>query len=282
MKKIIIATALIISLKIQACETGFISKNYEIPTNAFMQGSVTKEQFQQTTKEFEIFFNERIDREYRGSELIVYSSWESPTVNAFADQKPNKYLITIYGGLARHPAINQDGLTAVLCHELGHHFGGYPQKSNRWSSAEGQADYYTTMKCLRRFWENTNNILALKDTEIPLKLRSECALTYSSEKERALCHRMGMAGLSVALMIQAIDNDSITPRFETPEREHPRTINYGYPFSQCRLDTFFQGAICPVHESEEFDHEDETIGSCHSIRGNARGIRPRCWFIENT
>ncbi len=263
-----------------ACDNGLVKRSsFEIPIGSPYANSMAEKDFKKTLKDFESFFSDHVDQTYQ-AEIQVIGSWSSNTVNAYADQSGKAWLILINGGLARHKDITPDGLKAVLCHELGHHAGGYPKKStNRWSSAEGQADYYATMKCLRRLWEKEDNILHTQNTVIPDIVKRECALTYASQSEQALCQRMSLAGKSVALLIQDLDHDSITPKFETPDPEIVRTINYMYPYAQCRLDTFFNGALCSQPKEQEFANEDETIGACHGLNGDLRGLRPQCWFM---
>lgn len=280
--KAILTLVLLFSFSSMACDGGLAlnKRLINIPEFSALANDMTEAEFKKMSKDFEVFFGPSIEEEHK-SELIVFNSWGSNTVNAYAEQSRGKVMITIYGGLARHKAITRDGFVAVLCHELGHHFGGYPKKnSNRWSSAEGQADYYATMKCLRRYWEKADNLGALNDVEIPAKLKEECALTYKSTEGQVLCQRMGLAGQSVALMIQDLDHDSLVPKFETPDPLVVRAMNYQHPYAQCRLDTYFQGAICPVDESEEFNDHEEEIGACHQKNGDTRGLRPKCWFLS--
>jgi len=269
------------SLPVIACDGGMrMNRIVSIPEGSLLANDMTEKEFKDSIKAFEQFFSPSIDRDHN-AELIIFGSWASNTVNAYAEKSDKKVMITIYGGLARHKAITKDGFTAVLCHELGHHFGGYPKKStNRWSSAEGQADYYATMKCLRRIWEKDNNELIIANEEIPEALKNECGVTYTDIKSQKLCQRMGLAGRSVAHMIQDLDHDSLVAKFETPDPLVVRAMNYLHPYGQCRLDTFFQGAICPVSESVEFEDDDQKAGSCHVKLGDTRGLRPKCWFLS--
>jgi len=280
--KILVFLIFLSSFHSFACDGGMAMKRIiSIPEHSVHANEMVEQEFRDSIKSFENFFAQSIDRNHN-AELIIFGSWAANTVNAYAEQSDKKIMITIYGGLARHKAITKDGLIAVLCHELGHHFGGYPKKSsNKWSSAEGQADYYTTMKCLRRIWENENNEVAVSSLVIPESLKKECANTHSAAKSQALCHRMGLAGKSVSLMIQDLDHDSIEPKFETPDPLVVRGMNYLHPYAQCRLDTFFQGAICPVSEGLEFDDFDQTAGACHVKLGDTRGLRPKCWFVSS-
>jgi hypothetical protein len=262
-----------------ACDGGMFTKDLRsIPSDSIFANDMTEAQFKSVTKKFERFFTPILDRDYN-SDLEIYASWKSNTVNAFAEQSGKRKMITVYGGLARHPAITEDGLTAVLCHELGHHLGGYPKKStNKWSSAEGQSDYYATMKCLRQLWEGEDNIQIIQSLNVPQLVKEECARTFVNTKDAALCERASLAGRSVAFMIQDLDHDSWVPRFETPDPLVARSMNYMHPYAQCRLDTFFQGSICPVRESIGFDNDSESVGACHAKNGDVRGLRPRCWF----
>lgn len=261
------------------CDGGMqMNRVVSIPENSVLANDMTEKEFKESVKSFENFFSASIERDH-GAELIIFSSWGSNTVNAYAERSYKKIMITIYGGLARHKAITPDGLTAVLCHELGHHFGGFPKKSgNTWSSAEGQSDYYATMKCLRRIWETADNERAMANTIVPEIVKAECAMTFPQAKAQVLCHRMNLAGRSVALMIQDLDHDSLVPNFETPDPLVVKVTSFLHPYAQCRLDTFFQGAICPVADSVEFDDDDQSLGSCHAKNGDTRGLRPRCWF----
>lgn len=263
-----------------ACDDGFVkNNNLQIPVNSLFAGDMTETQYKSTLNHFEQFFGPMVDSEHR-AELQIIISWSSNTVNAYAERDDDNWIITVYGGLARHKAITVDGLNLVLCHELGHHLGGYPKKStNKWSSAEGQADYYGTMKCLRRLWEKEDNVKIVRTLSIPNKVKEECSKAYSNKNEQSLCMRMSLAGKSVALMIQDLDHDSIEPKFETPDELIVRSMNYMHPYAQCRLDTFFNGAICRVSEKLEFDNDDETQGSCHAKNGDQTGLRPRCWFV---
>lgn len=262
-----------------ACDGGMNKHPYEIPEHSFLSNDLKEAEFKSIMKSFETFFIPKVDEDY-GRELIVYSSWSSNTVNAYADQEPGKANITIYGGLARHKAITKDGLVAVLCHELGHHLGGFPKKmTNRWSSAEGQADYFSTTKCLKEFWGNVDNKSALNGVAIPAKVKEECTLSYgSNEKDYFLCLRSSLAGKSIALLIQDLDHDIIEPLFETPDETVLKNTNESYSFSQCRLDTLFNGALCTKSYQIAFSDSDETIGACHPLLGDTRGVRPACWF----
>lgn len=263
-----------------ACDDGFVKDNTrQIPVDSLDANDMTEKDFKEAGRAFENFFSPELEREHN-AELQVFTSWSSNTVNAYAERDEDAWLVTVYGGIARHKAITLDGLKLILCHELGHHLGGYPKKStNKWSSAEGQSDYYATTKCLRKWWGAENNELALKDITVPEIVKTKCAGTFSTKAEQFLCQRMSMAGKSVALLIQDLDQDSIEPKFETPDTLVVRAINFMHPFAQCRLDTLFNGSLCKVSQDINFDNEDEFPGSCNRRNGDLNGLRPLCWFV---
>ena len=70
--------------------------------------------------------------------------------------------------------------------------------------------------------------------------------------------------------------------FDLPSKVKVRDTKHGHPDPQCRLDTYFQGALCEVDHSVDFtvelneDHRD--IGACTAEAGHTYGVRPRCWF----
>jgi hypothetical protein len=51
-----------------------------------------------------------------------------------------------------------------------------------------------------------------------------------------------------------------------------------HPATQCRLDTYIQGALCEKSYTEEIGQQDEVSGVCHGSLGMKTGLRPRCWF----
>jgi len=66
--------------------------------------------------------------------------------------------------------------------------------------------------------------------------------------------------------------------FSTPDQaEVTKTFN-GHPEAQCRLDTYFAGAICNMPHDEDFSSSDPIKGACAEERGDKIGVRPHCWY----
>ena len=62
--------------------------------------------------------------------FIIERDWKNGKVNASAHRNGKYWRVYMYGGLARHKAITKDGFALVVCHEIGHHFGGLPRIGN--------------------------------------------------------------------------------------------------------------------------------------------------------
>lgn len=283
MQKIIVFGSFILILKIItniafAAPVSFLPENkVSIPESKSTKG-INESQFLEVIQKVSKIYVPIADN--LGVDLAFYKSWSSNTVNAYADRSyENHWNVTFYGGLARHETITMDGFTLVVCHELGHHFGGAPQKTgNTWSSAEGQADYYAPLKCLRRVWEKEDNEAAVASLHVPEFVKNKCETSFNDHKDRLICMRSSLAGLSVALLMQAIEYESITPQFNTPSTEIVNSTYLMHPAPQCRLDTYFQGALCPVKLEEELDETNTKLGACHPANGDKVGNRPMCWF----
>src|SRR3989339_100993 len=54
----------------------------------------------------------------KGATLVIKRNWTDTTVNAYAQQQGKNWIISMYGGLARHAAVTQDGFALVACHEM--------------------------------------------------------------------------------------------------------------------------------------------------------------------
>lgn len=138
-----------------ACD-GFLPPNdLRIPVGSLEANGISEAQFNQVLDQVQALYGPIIAA--RGGRLVINRLWSDSTVNASAERNGGQRIINMYGGLARHDAITQDGLALVACHELGHHLGGAPKfgifERLDWASNEGQSDYFANLKCLRpRCW----------------------------------------------------------------------------------------------------------------------------------
>lgn len=240
----------------------------------------------------EALFNSTIDKVIKiyepviaslGKTLVVERNWENGTVNAYASQSGSTWKIAMFGGLARHETITEDGFALVVCHEIGHHIGGAPKKGgwlggSAWASNEGQADYFATLKCLRKTWREENNAAALANMTVPKAVVTQCSEQFTSEEDRLICQRGAMAGMSTAKLFQALRNSTTAPDFNTPDANVVSKTDHNHPAFQCRLDTYFQGALCQIDDTLDVDQKDESKGVCYRESGDTSGLRPLCWF----
>lgn len=216
-----------------------------------------------------------------GKEILANRLWEDPRVNAGTYKLGNQIVINLYGGYARHASVTEDGYALVICHELGHHLGGMPRKIFAdevigWPSTEGQADYFATLKCLRKIFRKDDNVAVIGKLKVPDAIKGKCNI-FRSKWEKALCIRTTLAGLSVSEVSADIRNQPI-PDIETPDQNVVEETFEAHPSPQCRLDTYFQGSICKVSSGIRLSMIDEVKGTCHPIRNYKDGQRPLCWF----
>lgn len=214
----------------------------------------------------------------------IENIWEDKQVNAFAGVRGSDRYILLYGGYARHKLMTKDAYLSVICHEIGHHLGGFPKKiGNAWSSSEGQADYFSTLKCmkevLKRDPENEAAALAL---DLPEEIKKQCKFQYPNENEYNICLRSAKASEEHGMVIADLmtKGEHIDVSLMTPSEENSLVTNLKHPSPQCRVDTKYQGALCNVSTQVPLDNVDEAKGACHLNNFNIIGNRPACWFVH--
>jgi hypothetical protein len=226
-------------------------------------------------KQFEEKMGPRIDKEF-GKKILINYDWDNERVNAHATRDTaNNAVIVINGGLVRHPMMTRDALTAIICHELGHQFGGAPKQKRgsselrSWSSAEGQADYYATTQCLPHLFseESENRRSSLFVDEKTYQHLSEiCDDTF--------CQRATLAALQMTRVFASLRTGTPEPSLQTPDTYQVYETDLGHPNPQCRLDTMISGLYCEIARERKFDDKDPLFGACT----NQPGGRPACWF----
>lgn len=257
------------------CE-GFVPpNNLNIPVSLMTEGNVTETDFNDVLDEVEEFYAPIV--EARGGNLDVRRYWSNGTVNASAQQWGSTYIINMYGGLARHPTITKDGFMLVACHEMGHHLGGAPKKFG-WASNEGQADYYSTLKCLRFLLADEDNFEWVETHEVDPFAMQKCQDLYNTQEEENLCARLSMAGMSTGLLFQALREEEQPPAFSTPDPNEVSRTDHNHPGTQCRVDTYFNGASCVHDVNSDLDDSNPLPGTCNRVNQDENGLRPLCWY----
>lgn len=151
----------------------------------------------------------------KNEKLLVYAGWNDPTADQALARRWETAQVLIFRGMAHRKEIDRDALILIICHEIGHLYGGEPLKNKRDQiAAEGQADYFATNSCLKRG-------LSLLSVE-NLDKRAEKAI-YSVGK--FLANNWGHTH----------------PSETTPDNSSVERTNLSYPTPQCRFDTYLLG-----------------------------------------
>jgi hypothetical protein len=217
--------------------------------------------------------------------LKIEYLWEDRQLNAFAAMSGSDRYILLYGGYARHKFMTYDSYLSIVCHEIGHHLGGFPKKINSsWSSSEGQADYFSTLKCMKEVLESdSGNSSSAAALDLPEEIKSMCRKQYTDNNQYNICLRSSKAaedyGKAIADILMPGSGNTIS--LMTPSAEMTFVTNLRHPKVQCRVDTKFQGALCNASPLVSLDDEDEIMGTCHLNNFNIIGNRPACWFVHS-
>ncbi|MBC7540713.1 MAG: hypothetical protein H7281_17975 [Bacteriovorax sp.] len=284
--KILSSLFLLTSLSTFACDlhgqSGFLpDNNLKIPVGLKSLGGINEVQFNRVMDKMIKLYSPIVSQ--HGANFVIERRWTDGTVNAFAHQNtPGAYTIVMFGGLARHQEITEDAMALVACHELGHHLGGAPKKTEAngviWAANEGQADYWGTMKCLRHYFDGDDNQKALQGLNIPQTVSTKCTALYTNYNEQLICQRTSMAGLAVGKLFNNVSNDITPVDFNTPDRSVVTKTFDQHPAAQCRLDTYFQASLCDHPLSDSVSNNDPNIGVCSLKNGDKVGNRPLCWY----
>lgn len=237
------------------------------------------------TKALDIF-HPIISRQY-GAELEMYNKIDEDKVNAVARKKGDIWQVEIFGGLQRAKGMSHDAVTMVLCHELGHLIGGFPfvrDAGDQSMSAEGNSDYFATQACLRTLWqdEDDRNLKAEQAKgALPAKLVSACHKAFKTRDDIGICLR-SMAAIK---SIQSLFNKT---SLTTPSKAKVARTQVEHPKSQCRIDTFIAGALCPKtwDYNRRFPKNRDELRLVSCTRADFKdsiyeGVRPRCWYQPN-
>lgn len=210
---------------------------------ALQDSTVTKEKFEQVIQAARSLYGPRAQDQ--GAILTIEGNWDSIIPDAFARRffKDEMYLY-VSGGMGMQVGMTQDAFALVVCHELGHLFGGEPTISGFYEfSVEGQADYYATQTCLPQVLALLNSP-SLDEKEVPETMAAICSTASLVQPSNGkLCPRLLLASENLARVF-AYHRGGAWPtggHWDTTEvsktlKSYPETV-------QCRLDTFWSGIL---------------------------------------
>lgn len=174
---------------------------------------ISKTLFQRTIINIAKEFQELPD--WLNEKLLVYADWNSPTADSALARRWDNAQLLVYRGMAHRREIDPDSLALIVCHELGHLYGGAPLKpEGKYIAAEGQADYFATRYCLRRA------LASIRKDRI-------------DERALAAIHRVGA--------FLANNWEHPIPSFKTPAQNSVSKTILDHPKPQCRFDTYWAG-----------------------------------------
>lgn len=271
---------------IELCE-GFFPKNNIIIPMGLTNDGISEQEFNQVLDRLEKVYTPIIAA--KGGKLVVERDWTNGEFNAYANQSPwaQEWVVHFFGGMARAKGMTIEGFTIVTCHEMGHHIGGAPKVGGfmgAWASNEGQSDYFATLRCLKEVWpaaENANYV-ANKVNLDPLA-RKACTEAHTNVDDQNICMRGAMGGLDLtgAFNTYLREEKKKNPpplAFDTPNKTVVTKTDNSHPEAQCRLDTYFQGALCGADTRIALDDRDPSAGTCNTSKGDKVGVRPLCWY----
>lgn len=276
--------------EVKLCD--FAPKNsLKIPEGLEQAGGIDRATYDRALDKIENFYTKVVAD--HGGVLKLNRMWSTADVNSSATRKGKNWIVNAYGGLARYKTMTYDGELMVLCHEMGHHLGGFPKypgvMGDSWATNEGQSDYFATMKCFRQIIENDDNETILAGMDIPSEVNKACQISYSNAKDIAICIRSSITGKVLAQVLYELgrtgsrsSEPATPPEFGTPSASQVSATNHQHPLAQCRLDTYFAGAICTVSPKIEFSLTEGRTGACNQEVGAPFGYRPRCWYKPKT
>ncbi len=233
-----------------------------------------------------------------GATLVVDRLWESEEANAFAFKNGSEWHVELHGGLARRSEVTLDAYALVICHEVGHHLGGFPFTFSGMSN-EGQSDFYATHTCAPIIWGDEKEKNAEFRSISPETVIKSCNIAWDDRDRRNLCYRTAVAGKSVSDFFAA--NSGTTTYFDKKEQNKvSQTINF-HPQAQCRLDTYVEGALCVVPPEVNYIPGKNNPSGANSVAAEIESaaytcsqrselmygfdlnghFRPGCWYKES-
>jgi hypothetical protein len=257
--------------------------------------NMNEQQFQQIVQNVQSQFEEVV--KFHGGRLVINGDWKSTRLNAAASQSFGSWKVVISGGLARRPELSPDGFTLILCHELGHHLGGFSFAQRRsplsgaWAANEGQSDYFASQVCARKLWFQDLALNTSFRQSVSPFVKKNCDQVWQKASEQNLCYRIAAAVQSLGETMAALSSRTV-PQFDTPNLTEVESTNDSHPEIQCRVDTGFQAALCPVAFNLNIipgkkvpagisslqAEEQAAQNSCLVAKDFELGRRPACWF----
>ncbi|MEA9358652.1 hypothetical protein SHI21_20610 [Bacteriovorax sp. PP10] len=244
----------------------------------------TKEQFEKIITRVTDLYTPTIKD--LGHDFKLTMDWDDDEENAHASQPQdsNTWELKLPGGYYKADKMTDDAYALVVCHELGHLLAGAPFYPGTKLSVEGQADFWATSVCLKKYF----NTYPEKASRLSLSMKENCDRVYTDEQSRNTCYLVAKASLSLS---KDFNNKTHEPDIDLPDNNIINSTSYMHPDAQCRLDTYIAGSLCAPQETslsfqKKLLSENLMSDSLCMVNLEYKTIkveqRPKCWFKENS
>lgn len=186
-------------------------------------------------------------------------------------QANNRGEIFIAGGAIKNLFFTEETFLALVCHEIGHLLGGWPNDKT-YLSYEGQADYYAANICMKKYYIEYPEQLQ-KKSHLHQYYFDLCEKTYTTDRDIRICVKTMQGGLNLAIASALSIQEIIIPGPGVNESFQTPTTLEGRDSAQCISDTFEAGALCVLDPYRNIELSDNKEQYCDN--------RPKCWFNEN-
>lgn len=288
MIKVLLSLLFICSINVSLSQDYFFPQNDRKNPISRENFGISEAEFHGAIKTVQDFYTPWIKDNYNKT-IEINGDWADDTVNAWVKPTTTGFYIQMFGGLARDSHTTLEGFYLVLLHEVGHAIGGAPKYARygnpEWASAEGQSDYYSTAKGAKIIFDiDLLRTLSLYDdenkTEEQMFIKRNCDYVFEDDIKSAVCYRSALGGISLGNLLASFGSEKVDIQKPSTSKVTKTNVT-GYPATQCRLDTYFQGALCDVDGKELPSMTDAKTGYCNKVDGYIKGIRPGCWFLSN-
>lgn len=218
-----------------------------------------------------------------GATLTINNYWTDEKVNASAKKEGSSWAVNMYGGLARLKNITKDSLTSVMCHEIGHLVGGFPEYSkNQDMASEGQSDFFAGHACFKRIFKEDIEVNATFRDKVQEYPKKSCDAVYESQENRDVCYRTAVASYKFWRAVR----EHVKWGFKNRDKRIVSITYDQHPVAQCRLDTALASALCLDKWDDHKIPDNQNHNTCNCSRGKyvddyRVGLRPKCWYKPN-
>lgn len=198
-------------------------------------------------------------------ELIIKLEDSSDFMAKATRDSEKRPLIVLSNDYLKRFGFKTNEILLLLCHELGHFEAGAPYKKRgrselpSWSSAEGQADYYSTLKCIKHF-----DLCKIKPAQKYMSQKLTDDIYELCSNKDSCCKNALKSIFHLIASYREFKNSHESLDFIHGGLYPVYYTILDHPSLQCRLDTLTRGYFCSEYKD----------GECQETSY----VRPNCWF----